>query len=99
MNPGAMNPIRYHNLQEKKKLLWSKKKVGLEAIVFVYCLFVSLFVCLFLCFWMSCVDGGHTVQEGPSRNKWEMASIEGEETQTTKFRRLMGISKCREISV
>ncbi len=28
MNPGAMNPVRYHSLQEKKKLLWSKKKVG-----------------------------------------------------------------------
>ena len=25
LNPGAMNPQKYQTLQEKKKLLWSKK--------------------------------------------------------------------------
>ena len=28
MNPGAMNPVRFQTLQDKKKLLWSKKKAS-----------------------------------------------------------------------
>lgn len=27
MNPGAMNPLKFQTLQDKRKLLWSKKKV------------------------------------------------------------------------
>ena len=31
MNPGAMNPLKFQSIQEKRKLLWgSKKKVGMN---------------------------------------------------------------------
>ena len=26
MNPGAMNPVKFHDIQEKRKLLWGGKK-------------------------------------------------------------------------
>ena len=26
MNPGAMNPVKFHEIQEKRKLLWGSKK-------------------------------------------------------------------------
>lgn len=26
MNPGAMNPVKFHEIQEKRKLLWGGKK-------------------------------------------------------------------------
>ena len=26
MNPGAMNPLKFQSIQEKRKLLWSGKK-------------------------------------------------------------------------
>lgn len=38
MNPGAMNPLKFQSIQEKRKLLWSgKKKVWNVATLFDYC--------------------------------------------------------------
>lgn len=36
MNPGAMNPLKFQSIQEKRKLLWSGKKVWNVATLFEY---------------------------------------------------------------
>ena len=78
MNPNAMNPMKFQQLKEKRKLLWSGKKSQTVRFFFLHSILFDVFTPLY---------------HQQSRNQWETVSFGEDDKETAKFRRLMGISK------